>query len=360
MGSDRGDAELGVAIVGAGQMGYRHAEAVSAAPGLSVRLVVDIDRKRAGALAAVHDAESSGDVAAWKSHGDIDVVYVCVPAAYHQDIAVPALEAGKHVFCEKPLALRLEDGTAIAEASSRASGVFAVNFQHRQRDPVRRLRSLFSPAAISGRFYGSIVSIASVRPNPAMHDPGLNGGPMIDNLCHFTDMIRFITGAEPTSVTATGSVLAAGKPELARVKEPAVDSALVQIEFGSSGAVQVMMSWGLPKGIPGTNTIVLIDERRKAVYDFPTELKLSGVEDPSSIETVTDTSNPLKAQAVAFSRAVAVEESPAVNEKLPIPGGGVSSSDETPVLAGVSDGLRALAVGDAVLRSIDTGIRIEL
>jgi UDP-N-acetylglucosamine 3-dehydrogenase len=101
-------AEVRIALLGAGSMGTVHAAAYAAMPDVSVVGVFSRDPARAAAVAAICKAQPFADAAALIQRADIDAIDVCLPSANHHDVVVPALEAGKHVFCESPLALDLD------------------------------------------------------------------------------------------------------------------------------------------------------------------------------------------------------------------------------------------------------------
>ena len=100
-------AEVRIALLGAGSMGTVHAAAYAAMPDVSVVGVFSRDPARAAAVATMCTAQPFSDAAALIRRTDIDAVDVCLPSANHHDVVVPALEAGKHVFCESPLALEM-------------------------------------------------------------------------------------------------------------------------------------------------------------------------------------------------------------------------------------------------------------
>lgn len=108
-----------VAIVGPGHMGARHAGAVTRT-GHELVAVVGRRQEAADALAAKYGARGTTDYASVLADKSVDAVIVATPTYLHRPYAVQAAEAGKHVFCEKPIALTLEDGHAIIDACKKA------------------------------------------------------------------------------------------------------------------------------------------------------------------------------------------------------------------------------------------------
>jgi predicted dehydrogenase len=111
---------VGIAIVGAGVISQQYLTMLSACPDTNVIAVADLDVDRAKAVAQRHGVPVGGDVDSVLARPDVElVVNLTIPAA-HAQVATAALQAGKHVYGEKPLTLRREDGEKVlAEAASR-------------------------------------------------------------------------------------------------------------------------------------------------------------------------------------------------------------------------------------------------
>jgi UDP-N-acetyl-2-amino-2-deoxyglucuronate dehydrogenase len=123
---------LRIAVVGAGMIGTRHA-AVIAGLGEQARLaaVVDVNLAKAGALAANHGVPAHESLAAALAALDIDAVAVCTPTGTHGEVAIEALQAGRHVVIEKPAEITPERVDAIIAARDAAGKTVTVISQHR-------------------------------------------------------------------------------------------------------------------------------------------------------------------------------------------------------------------------------------
>lgn len=127
-------------IIGTGFMGSVHTRAVRAAGGSVVAYA-----GRTGSAAAQAAEQAGVELALSPSeliaHPDVDVVHVCTPNSQHVELAAAAIEAGKHVVCEKPLALTADDAVAL-DAAARAAGVVTVvPFVYRYYPAVREARA---------------------------------------------------------------------------------------------------------------------------------------------------------------------------------------------------------------------------
>jgi predicted dehydrogenase len=143
---------VGVGIIGAGGIAAAHAKAYQML-GAKAHLVgvVDIDEDRARAFARRYEIPiwSSEDDDLLK-RDDIQVVSLCLPHHLHAPVAIAALQAGKHVLVEKPLAISLEEADAMIRAAQKAKRYLSVVFQLRFESDVQRARLILLGAA-SGR-----------------------------------------------------------------------------------------------------------------------------------------------------------------------------------------------------------------
>ncbi len=134
--------DVGLALVGCGGFGAYVLDAVRDIPGLRVVACADPDGERARVLAERHGAHVAASVEEVVGIPEVDVVVLATPPAAHADGAVTALRAGRHVFCEKPVAVTLEAAARVAEEASRAPGVFAVDHVLRYNPILRLLQRL--------------------------------------------------------------------------------------------------------------------------------------------------------------------------------------------------------------------------
>ncbi len=134
---------------------------------------------------------------------DIDAVVICTRHATHAELTTRALEAGKHVFCEKPLALSLEELETVFGAARSGPGILAVGFNRRFAPLALRLRESLAaggaPVTITYR-----VSAGPLPPGHWAHDLEQGGGRILGEVCHFIDTLTFLAGAAVTEVHASG------------------------------------------------------------------------------------------------------------------------------------------------------------
>ncbi|WP_026851327.1 Gfo/Idh/MocA family protein [Glaciibacter superstes] len=205
-------------MVGHGFMGAAHSQGWRVAPrffDLPARPEMSVlVGRRADAVAAAADkwgwAETATDWRAVLDRDDIDIVDIVTPGDSHAEIAIAALDAGKHVLCEKPLANSPAEAAAMAEAAERAAkrGVFAmVGFTYRRVPAATFARDLVADGAI-----GQIRQVRAMYLQDWLVDPEVplawrlqkqfaGSGALGDIGAHAIDLAQFITGQRLSSVS---------------------------------------------------------------------------------------------------------------------------------------------------------------
>jgi len=138
--------------------------------------------------------------------GEIDVVDVCLPPAAHRGAVVSALEAGKHVFCEKPIALTAEDAKAMVAKSEEVGKLLMIGhvlpfFPEYQF--VMQMIESGEYGKVTGGHFKRIISDPTWLEN--FYDPNMVGGPMLDLHVHDAHFIRLLFGA-PREIRSVGSM----------------------------------------------------------------------------------------------------------------------------------------------------------
>jgi UDP-N-acetylglucosamine 3-dehydrogenase len=203
-----------VGIVGAGDIGRAHANAFAAQHGIQVAIARGTNPSRADQLAADVGCEVALDFAALLSDPAVAGVVICVPNDLHVDYVCQAAAAGKHVLCEKPIALTLDDAHRAASCASAAGVSLAVGHCLRFWDVYRTARDVVR----SGRL-GRLLSLSCRRALPLLrtvrgafdwrHDGSRSGGAVIDLQVHDLDFIRWTLGPE-VALSSSGLRSASG------------------------------------------------------------------------------------------------------------------------------------------------------
>jgi predicted dehydrogenase len=199
---------LGYGIVGCGWVAPAHAAAVSLAPG--ARLLATVDHKRAAAerLAERFGGSACDTYKELLARRDIDIVSICLPQHVHCAATLQALEAGKHVLCEKPMALSVAECDAMIEGAVRAQRQLGVVFNFRYAATARTVLDLVRDGAI-GRVSSLVASVsmratAAYPPRVAWRESRstTTGGILTHRVIHLLDFLVLLLG-EPHAVAAT-------------------------------------------------------------------------------------------------------------------------------------------------------------
>ncbi|PFG18492.1 Gfo/Idh/MocA family protein [Serinibacter salmoneus] len=222
-------ARLGVGMVGYSFMGAVHAHAWNTAPRfftlpLHPELTLLAGRNAEAVTAAAARfgfAETTTDWRTMLTRDDVDLVDVCTPGDTHAEIAIAALEAGKHVLCEKPLANSVAEAEAMAAAAASAAehGVRAmVGFTYRRVPAIQLARQLVAEGAL-----GQIRHVRADYLQDWLSDPSAplswrldkskaGSGALGDIGAHVIDLAQFITGEQITAVTGMLDTFVAERP----------------------------------------------------------------------------------------------------------------------------------------------------
>jgi scyllo-inositol 2-dehydrogenase (NAD+) len=172
------------------------------------------------------------DAASLFARSDIAAVLITTPTSTHARLVIAAAEAGKAIFCEKPLALSVEESRAAVAAVKRAGVPLQVGFMRRFDAAYVRAKSQIDAGQIGYPTIFKSVGRDPFCPRVDFADPARSGGLIVDMGIHDFDLARWLTNSEVTSVSAEGSLLVC--QELAAVGD--IDNAVVNLRF-ASGAV---------------------------------------------------------------------------------------------------------------------------
>jgi 1,5-anhydro-D-fructose reductase (1,5-anhydro-D-mannitol-forming) len=196
-------------LIGASTIAAQHMIGAIRANGGDVLAVISASAERGKAFAAEHDIRrATTDLAALVGGNDIDAVYISTTNELHRDQALAAANAGKHVLCEKPLALTLSDARAIVHGC-RARGV-ALGTNHHLRNAAthRAMREAIIEGRIGRPLFARVfhaVYLPSHLQGWRIAKPEAGGGVILDITVHDADTLRFVLGAEPVAVSAMTS-----------------------------------------------------------------------------------------------------------------------------------------------------------
>ncbi|MDH3451041.1 MAG: Gfo/Idh/MocA family oxidoreductase [Gammaproteobacteria bacterium] len=181
-------------------------DAIRAQDGGEVCAVMSASAERAQAYAAEHGIDKATDsVAQIAADPDLDAIYISTTNELHRDQAIAAARAGKHVLCEKPLALTLDDARSMVDACSQAGVVMGTNHHLRNAATHRAMREAIQQGRI-GRPLAARVFHAVYLPENLqgwrLDRPAAGGGVILDITVHDADTLRFVLDDDPVEAVA--------------------------------------------------------------------------------------------------------------------------------------------------------------
>ena len=245
--------ELRLGIIGAGRIGKVHARTiVNRVPEARLVAIADPQRAAAEALASeLRVPRALSDHRELLHDREIDAVLVCSSTDTHAAVVTEAAAAGKQIFCEKPLDLKLARIDAVLEAVSRAGVKLMMGFNRRFDADFARIRDEVVRGAVGEPH---LLRITSRDPGPPpIAYVKVSGGMFLDMTIHDFDMARFVMGREVEEVLAATAVLV--DPAIGAAGD--IDTAIVTLRFagGAMGA---------------------IDNSRRAVYGYDQRVEVLG------------------------------------------------------------------------------------
>ena len=205
-------------LIGASTVASEHMIGVIRANGGEVAAVLSSDASRGRSYAETHGIpRSTTDLAALVEASDIDAVYISTTNELHRDQVFAAAAAGKHVMCEKPLALTLADARAMVAECKRHGVVMGTNHHLRNAATHRTMRDAIAKGRIGKPLFARVFHAVYLPPHLQgwrIKTPGAGGGVVLDITVHDADTLRFVLGDEPESVSAMVSRAGMGEAGL--------------------------------------------------------------------------------------------------------------------------------------------------
>jgi predicted dehydrogenase len=205
---------------------------------LRIVAVSDLDRARLAWATQTYDIpHTTTDYKELLARKGIEAVLICTPPAFHPEIAIEAARHGKHIFCEKPMAMSSAHCLDMLEATEKAGVVFQVGYMLRFCSERGRIADAIRKNQI-GRpvFFREIISLRGGGDQLWIHDQELGGGPLWE-VSHGIDFIRYVFG-EPDTVFGIGGHY---KPN----KTSAMDTYAVAMSFASGDKALISDSYAL-------------------------------------------------------------------------------------------------------------------
>ncbi|NPV08033.1 MAG: Gfo/Idh/MocA family oxidoreductase [Anaerolineae bacterium] len=263
---------IGIGVIGCGAIAQEaHLPNYASHPQARLVAVADVDPDRAQEVAVRFGVPHVySDYAELLARDDIQAVSVCTPNYLHAEQTIAAAAAGKHVLCEKPMAVTLEEADEMIAAADKAGVQLMVGFTHRFYPFNQKARDLIAEGAI-GKPYTVRVRFAHRGPYTSwsaksdwFFDPErAGGGAVLDMGIHALDIARFVLGQEIRTVSANLATL--------NHDIKAEDTAVISLEFADGTLGYIETGW---HSHPGPLGLEIYGARGTIIVDYRTPLRL--------------------------------------------------------------------------------------
>jgi predicted dehydrogenase len=246
-----------VGILGAGFMGTTHARAYAKLPQVKVAVVADTVREKAERLAEEVGSRVETNLEALFADPSLSVIDITSPTPFHAEYAIRAMESGKHVLVEKPLALSVEEADAILAAAQRTGRFLMVAHVLRFWPEYVVIHELLQNGKLGKPVSATAYRLSNTPQWSAwFQDPKLSGGTILDLAVHDIDMMNWLFGV-PQTVFASGAGVRDG------------DWGHVLVQGDHAGIkTSIEASFIMPKDLPFAAGIRILCEKGMVEYKF--------------------------------------------------------------------------------------------
>lgn len=199
--------KIRIALIGCGKIAQRHAAHINS-KGI-LKAVCDVVKEKADLLASKYNARAYYDIGdLLKQEKEIDVVAVCTPNGLHASHSIQSLQAGFHVLCEKPMAIKVQQAKDMIEAANKAGKQLFIVKQNRYNPPVTAVKRALDEGRL-GKVYSIQMNCFWNRDAGYYRDAwrgtlALDGGTLFTQFSHFIDLLYWMVGdvKEVTAIVA--------------------------------------------------------------------------------------------------------------------------------------------------------------
>ncbi|WP_050639994.1 MULTISPECIES: Gfo/Idh/MocA family oxidoreductase [Clostridia] len=260
--------KIRVCLIGCGRAGMIHARDYMGGVPNAV-LTALCDPMEQGLKAAAEETGIAKTYADWKDvmkDPEIDAVVVVTPTQFHRDIVIAAANAGKHVFCEKPMASTVKECDEMIEACRKNHVKLQIGFMRRFDKDFRRGKELLDQGAVGKPTLIKSNTYGPSEPKEWMYDVHKNYGPIGEVNSHDFDTVRWYAGSEVKTLKVTGENFRS--PEMAEKYPEYYDTCTVMLQFENgvlgmiTGAQYVRYGYDARAEILGINGMIKVGGQR--------------------------------------------------------------------------------------------------
>jgi myo-inositol 2-dehydrogenase/D-chiro-inositol 1-dehydrogenase len=232
-----------IGLIGAGRIAQVHAAAYQRIARGQIVVVTDPVIASAERMSKEYGYAVSPTFQDILADPSIDAVLLATPNFLHADQTVQALEAGKHVFCQKPIALTLEDADRVVAAAKANDRILQFGFMLRFTPPIPQLQARLAHNEL-GPLIAAQAAVFGWEPSSEwFYDPKNGGGVILDTLVHFGDLVLWLFGHAERVTTEGGAYKLEGAKKFG-----SPDNAVVTVRHRSGVISSMFVSWTAGRG----------------------------------------------------------------------------------------------------------------
>jgi UDP-N-acetylglucosamine 3-dehydrogenase len=303
-----------VSIIGCGVWGRNHIRVFSELPNTKIKSVVDIDKNSVSTLAQKYHVQNCTDPDTAFNDPEIDAVTICTPTVTHAELALRAIEEGKHVLVEKPMTNNLEEAKTLIRAAKKQGVHLAVGFVERYNPAVREAMKVIEEGTI-----GRVILVHTRRVSRWPVRIG-DVGVIKDLAIHDIDIVNKLFEAEAATIFSNAGSIQHGFEDYANIV----------MCFPGKRAAFIETNWLTPRKIrtltiTGTEGIVNVEYINQTI---------SIENDKNIIQPLIQSAEPLRLELESFINSIITDTPPEVTGE---------------------DGIKALKVCEAAIESAKVG-----
>jgi myo-inositol 2-dehydrogenase/D-chiro-inositol 1-dehydrogenase/scyllo-inositol 2-dehydrogenase (NAD+) len=330
---------LGIGVIGCGSIAQEsHLPAINRIPSTRLVAVADVDESRAQLASQKFGAHNwYRDYMDLLESEDVDAVDVCTPTKYHADVVVAAAKAGKHVLCEKPMALSLADADRMIDTCAKYNVKLMVAHSRRFIPRYSIVREIIRGGRIGRPIWATQISRRTiVEPGSWYFDPNMTLGPIAEVGIHEADLLRWILTDDVREVR--------GIARFRKAIGGVYDQIFAALKFKKGTVASFEVGYVLPKAFPQFTTLEVLGSKGLVSasdnhMNVVTEGAESGISYPLAYSDLLTVNGAYEREIIAFADSVILDKEP------PVTG---------------ADARAAVEVISAVLKSIQSKRTIKL
>jgi len=245
-------------IIGCGGMGFHHARSLSKMENVEITGAADVDPEKLKRFTQHYSVKYSfSDYAQLLDIKEIDAVLICLPTFLHYPAVLLAARKGKHIFCEKPIAMKIEDAEEMIKVCRENNVKFMIGFVRRFDNFWGKAREVIREGILGRPVVWHDIRSSTGAPSDWYFNEEKGGGPLIDGAVHNYDFGHYTFGKVKRIFAATITF---------KKGISAIDTGSAILEYSSGDQHIISWSWGLPQGASGAQLIDIIGPKGALIF----------------------------------------------------------------------------------------------